>query len=801
MGSSAAKAAVWSALGALLATLLSTAAIAADQGGARSRERKTVLVLHGESRVTPDIFRIDETIRSQLGTAAPAVELFSEHLDLSWASGATYEARVLDYLKAKYEGRRIDLVVPVATTALRFALEHRGKLFPGAAIVFCAVDEVGAASLDLDRDVTGVLMVVDAAATLEAARRLQPDVRRAVVVGGASPLDRIFLENVRQDLARHPPGIEVSYLSGLPMAELRQTLASLSPQTAVLYVSLFRDGAGRTFVSPNAISELAGVSSAPGYGLSDTYLGRGVVGGRVVSFDAQGRQAVELIGRTLARQSGGPIPPIERGGNVNLFDWRELRRWGLDERRLPPGSILLHRDLSVWERDRWHVVGGASLIAAQAALIGVLMAQRARRRRAERSQSDRLRFEILLSDLSAMFADLPSREVRGGIGGALRRIGEHLGVDRATLTEGPVEPGPPRITHSWATAGGPPLPVGFDRDRFPWVAARIERGEVVRFSRLAELPDGAAEDRSSYAQLGVRSSVVIPLVARDTVMGTLTFSTVRRGRDWPDELVPRLQLIAGIFSTGLVRMRGEAEVQRLRRDLTHVGRVTTMGELTASLAHELRQPLTAILSNAETAQELLASGEGHRDELGEILSDIVEDDKRAGEVIRRLRSLLDKGELERQTLDLNEVIGEAIRLVQSDAIIRNMALDLELEPRLPPVLADRVQVQQVLLNLIMNGLEAMRDVGPADRRLVISTAAGAGTVRVSVRDRGPGIPPHHLSRILEPFYTTKPSGMGMGLSIARSIVEAHAGRLWAENNPERGAAFSFALPVDGNGHP
>ena len=801
MRESRARAAVWSALGALLATVLSTAAIAADPGAASVRERKSVLVLHGESRATPAIFRIDEALRSRLATAAPAVELLSEYLDLSWASGATYEARVLDYLQAKYEGRRIDLVVPVATTALRFALEHRGELFPGAAIVFCAVDQVGAAGLDLSRDVTGVLMVVEAAATLEAARRLQPDLRRAVVVGGASPLDRLFLENVRQDLARHPPGIEVSYLSGLPMTELRQTLAGLPPQTAVLYVSLFRDGAGRTFVSPNAISELAGVSKVPGYGLSDTYLDRGVVGGRVISFNAQGRQAVELIGRTLAREPTGSMPPIERGGNVDQFDWRGLRRWGLDENRLPPGSIVLRREASIWKRYRWHVAGVASLIAAQAALIGVLLAQRARRRRAERSLADRLRFEMLLSDLSAMFADPPSSAVRGGIEGALRSVGEHLGVDRATLTEVPSEPGPPRLTHSWTTAGGPPLPVGFDRDRLPWVTARIERGEVVRFSRLADLPDEAAVDRSSYAHRGVRSSVVIPLVARDTIMGTLAFSAVRRGRDWPDELVQRLQLVAGIFSAGLVRMRGEAEMQRLRRDLTHAGRVTAIGELTASLAHELRQPLTAILSNAETAQELLSSGEGHRDELGEIMADIVEDDKRAGEVIRRLRSLLDKGELERQPLDLNEVTREVIRLVHSDAIIRNMALDLELEPRLPPVLADRVQVQQVLLNLIMNGLEAMRDVGPADRRLAISTAAGAGTVRVSVRDRGPGIPLHHLSRILEPFYTTKPSGMGMGLSIARSIVDAHRGRLWAENNPEAGATFSFALPVDGNGHP
>jgi hypothetical protein len=348
----AGKAAAGSALGAVLATLLLTAGIGADQGAPTARERKTVLVLYGESRVTPGIFRIDETIRSRLATAAPRVELFTEYLDLSWAMGPTYEARVLDYLRAKYEGRRIDVVVPVATTALRFAVQHRRDLFSGAAIVFCAVDQVGVAGLDLGGDVTGVWMVVEAAATLEAARRLQPDLRGVVVVGGASPLDRIFLENVRQDLGRHPPSIEVSYLSGLSMAELRERLAGLPRQTAVLYVSLFRDGAGQAFVSPNAISELAGVSSVPGYGLSDTYLGRGVVGGRVISFDAQGRQAVELIRRTLAREPAGAIAPIERGANVDMFDWRQLQRWRLDAGGLPPGSIVLNRDPSIWKRYR-----------------------------------------------------------------------------------------------------------------------------------------------------------------------------------------------------------------------------------------------------------------------------------------------------------------------------------------------------------------------------------------------------------------------------------------------------------------
>lgn len=585
------------------------------------------------------------------------------------------------------------------------------------------------------------------------------------------------------------------------MDDLRKAVASLPPRTVVLYVSLLRDGAGRAFVARHAVSMLALESNRPGYGLSDTFVGHGVVGGRVISMEAQGRLVADLVGRVLAGESGRAMPPIARGAHADMFDWRQLRRWGLSESRLPQGSVVVNREPSIWERYGWYIVGGLVLIAAEAGLIAVLLAQRAWRKGAERSLADRLRFEMMLSELSVMFADLAPSDATRGIEGALRRIGEHLGIDRATLAEFSPETAPARVTHTWEAPGVPPVPPpGVDRGRFPWVASRMGRGEVVRFGRLAELPAEAAVDRASYAEFGVKSSLVIPLIAGDAVVGALGLSTVRTERKWPDDFVQRKQLVAGLFSSALVRMRGDAEVQRLRRDLTHVGRVTTMGELTASLAHELRQPLTAILTNAETAQALLASGRLDAAELGEILSDIVADDTRAGEVIGRLRSLLNKGEFERRPLDLNEVIREVVRLVQSDAIIRNVAIELELAEGLPPVSGDRVQLQQVILNLIVNALEAMSGESAADRRMAIATEAREDRrVEVRVRDRGAGIPAKDLPRILEPFYTTKPGGMRMGLSIARSIIEAHGGRLWAENTPEGGATFSLVLPVNGGG--
>ena len=211
------------------------------------------------------------------------------------------------------------------------------------------------------------------------------------------------------------------------------------------------------------------------------------------------------------------------------------------------------------------------------------------------------------------------------------------------------------------------------------------------------------------------------------------------------------------------------------------------------MLHELNQPLTAILSNAHAGEPCLAQGAPPLDEVREILQDVVGDARRAGEVIQRLRGLLRKDEARVLPLNINQVIREMAAFVHTDAILRNLVIDLNLAPELPLVRGDRVHLQQVLLNLVLNGMEAMSPEG-AERRTVVQTLQAEGAVRVSVRDQGPGIPEDTLSRIFETFYTTKPNGMGMGLAISRSIVEAHGGRIWAENNPDRGATFAFTLP-------
>jgi len=258
-----------------------------------------------------------------------------------------------------------------------------------------------------------------------------------------------------------------------------------------------------------------------------------------------------------------------------------------------------------------------------------------------------------------------------------------------------------------------------------------------------------------------------------------------------------------------VRMRGasvditqrklaELEAARHRNEMAHLSRVTTAGELSGSLAHELNRPLGAILSNADAAQMLLESKEPPLNELREIVSQIRKNDLRADETIRRIRALLHKREVQMQPVDLHETIADVFRLVAGDALKRHVLLRREFAAGIPLVFADRVYLQQVLLNLIVNGMDAMNDTSEPKQIKVQTKQNGNDSVEVSVTDSGRGIAPDKLPRIFESFFTTKKEGMGLGLSIARSIIQAHQGRIWVENTPSSGARFHFSLQIAEN---
>jgi signal transduction histidine kinase len=346
------------------------------------------------------------------------------------------------------------------------------------------------------------------------------------------------------------------------------------------------------------------------------------------------------------------------------------------------------------------------------------------------------------------------------------------------------------------TIGGPMhSPIGL-AGRASAVAVRILAGKKAGSIRVES--STFAKPKYDWRELrrwGI-SEKLLPADAEVDFRTPSVWNTYR----WQIVLICAVMLVQAALISRLLyehRRRRRAEVQSRQRmsELAHVNRYSIAGELTATIAHELNQPLGAILANAETAELIVKSPAPDLDEIGEILADIRRDDRRASEVIGRLRSMLRKAPIEPQHIDLNEVVRETVQFLSALAIAREVNLNnLTNEPSLP-IKGDPIQLQQVILNLIVNAMDAMSGMPSAERRIKVSTARDGNSVELAVSDLGPGIPSEKLKEIFEPFFTTKSGGMGMGLSIARTIVEAHNGQLLAENQARRGATFRIKLPL------
>jgi signal transduction histidine kinase len=414
---------------------------------------------------------------------------------------------------------------------------------------------------------------------------------------------------------------------------------------------------------------------------------------------------------------------------------------------------------------------------------------------------ERLQFETLLGDLSASFVNLPAHEVDAHVNRALQQLVDFLEVERSGLGELSADGKQLLVTHTYVVPGFPPLAIRVMDDQLPWYTRQIRQGRLLRLERLPDdLPPEAAPEREYCTRIGLKAHLAIPLTAGGAVLGTLGFGAFRACREWPDALVHRLQLIGEVFANALARKNAEEQMHCLRDQLSRVARVTTLGELAAAIAHEINQPLCAVVTNAQAGLRLMAGAAPDLEEARDTFRDIAADSKRASEVIGRIRDLLQHRPPARATLDLNDALREVLALVSGQLKRKGIALALDLAGDVPPVHGDRVQLQQVVLNLTVNAIEALgRSAAPGEparpRLLSVRSAGGGGAATVSVCDTGPGIAPEHFGKVFDAFFTTKPGGIGVGLAICRSIVEGHGGTIRAEAGPAGGAAFHFTLPA------
>lgn len=407
------------------------------------------------------------------------------------------------------------------------------------------------------------------------------------------------------------------------------------------------------------------------------------------------------------------------------------------------------------------------------------------------------RFQSLVDEMSAAMARVPAEEIDKEIKEWLRKIVLGLNVDRGAFWERAA----PDIgfvgTHWWARRGIPGLPSNMlSMQISPWITARVLAGETVMYSSPDELPKEAVELRRFLKSHGPRAQVVLPLQIGGVVLGGLTFGKFGAPRYWSPSELQRLRIVGQLIASALDRKRAVLQSRKLREELTLASRRSTMGELAASIAHELNQPLTAILSGLGGLARLLSQGNPKPGLASAAVRNTIEDTKRAAEIVRRLRSMFKGGETRKAAIDISSLTKEVVNLVGSEAASREITLRVNNSPALPWAFGDRVQVQQCILNLLMNAFDATVQTKSGPREVTIKiTPEKTAHVRVSVCDTGAGVDPSVADRMFEAFVTTKTEGMGLGLLVTRSIVEDHGGRIWFTPNRGGGSTFTFALPI------
>ena len=583
---------------------------------------RSVLILNESGAEVQSYADISASLRSTLRAASgPSLTAFTEYLDFNRFRGPQYQQILLTYLHAKYVDRQIGVIVANGTEALQLALQFReDEQWNQLPIIFDSVDEIRSQSLIPAPTVTGRLLKLSLKDAVLAARALVPSLKQVALVG--DPIEKQpFRGHFTVELPSAMTDLTLINLLGKPLGEIKERVAGLPENSAIIYTTITTDGAGNQYQENEALESIAKATNRPIVIDVDNRLGHGGTGGFVVQPTLIGQETAQMVLRVFNGENASQIPVTESTAIKPVFDWRELQRLKINEHNLPPGSEIRFRPPSAWEQYRWQIVIITAVILSETALIIGLLFENRRR---------------------------------------------HL-------------------------------------------------AEVQSFRHMTEL--------------------------------------------------------------------------------AHMNRVATVGELSASIAHEIRQPLGAMVSQSGAALRWLGRSTPDLGEARAALEKIIDSGHRASRIVENLRAMFRKDANPHRRLDVNSILRDLIGLTHHEMQKNNVVLQTVFsEVAVPQVLGDRAQLEQVFLNLIMNAIEAMNG-SPNQRLLGLKTEMSKNRkVLITIADSGPGIAVDKIEKIFDTFFTTKPGGMGMGLSICRSIIEAHGGRLWASSEAPHGSVFYVELP-------
>lgn len=742
----------WISRGALV--LMIVVALSLSGGTARAQDRpQRVLILHAFNFNFPANTLTSDAFRERLLEVAPKrVEIEADFLDLARRPDAAHASSMANFLREKYANLSMDVVVMIGPMGAPFLLKYRDMIAPGVPVVLSDITRATYESLHAPPDVTAVITEYDVEKTLDLAARLQPGARRIVVIGGSDSVSGRWRERARKVIEARDRKLDTAYWFDFPYERLLTEVSQLPRDTIVLFLTFFSDSEGKPLIPRDVAAAIAKASSAPVYGVFETYVGTGVVGGYTDTYRSVGITTADMVLEILSGTKVTAIPPRVNPKLAFRVDERAMDRWGLKQRDLPPGSIVLFHEPGLWEQHRTLISAIAVVIALQTMALAGLLFQRRRRRQAEKSLSeseDRMTFT--------------AASVNAGLWQFDRTTDELWATEHCRAMFGLAKDIP--LTREAFIAALHPE----DRRVAVGTLRGVLRGQAAVTDIRVVHPDGEVR----WIRVRSRSHL------DETGM--------------PDQLT-------GLFVDITDQKAAETEAELQHQEVTHLMRVSVLGELSGAIAHEVNQPLTAILTNAQSALYLLDQDTLNRAEMRNTLLDIVSEDKRAGEVVQRLRGLLKKGESRSEAVDLNELVDSTSALLRSELLRRQIVVETDLAENLPVVCGDSVQLQQVLLNLVVNAMDAMSTTPVPQRRITIRTLqTPAEGIQLLVKDRGPGIDAANgKQQAFVPFYTTKDHGLGLGLSICSTIIRKHGGTITLRNDDTGGtggAVAEFSLPA------